>query len=266
MLKPQLLPAVTLLVFLTGCAELPSHNASLTGLSNCPLQSASALIDQSNEFNSLSDSHSLSCALSTLRDSQDPLVRRSALSSQLCLQLAERETNPQKREQLANEGVSFAEIALAQGGAGDGAVHYYLATNLGLAIRDHIIEAMHSLERLEQEMKQALALSPELDEGGPLRILGMLYLKAPAWPKGIGDHDKALELLEKAAADYPDHPLNHLFYAQALWADGDETALPQVKAEFALGEKLLQQGCWGYSKAAWEKEFTEFKQEIGLAI
>ena len=49
---------------------------------------------------------------------------------------------------------------------------------------------------------------------GPLRIL-TLYLKAPAWPKGVGDHDKALELLEKAAKTHSGHPLNHLFYARS---------------------------------------------------
>ena len=59
------------------------------------------------------------------------------------------------------------------------------------------------------------------------------------------------------------HPLNHLFYAQALLDEGDETVLPQVKAEFALGQKLLAEGNWGYSKKSWQKEFDEFQQELG---
>jgi tetratricopeptide (TPR) repeat protein len=154
---------------------------------------------------------------------------------------------------------------LAQGGGDDGAVHYYLAANLGLAVREHITLAMENLGRLENEMKRALALSPDIDDGGPLRILGALYLKAPAWPNGIGDIDKALELLEKAVKEHPGHPLNHLFYAQALWSEGDEATLAQVKAEFALGEKLVEEGSWGYSKEPWKKEFDEFQQECGEA-
>ena len=122
--------------------------------------------------------------------------------------------------------------------------------------------AMENLERLEIEMKRALALNPGIDDGGPLRLLGALYLKAPAWPNGIGDLDKALELLEKAVKDYPAHPINHLFYAQALWAEGEEPALGQAKAEFELGGKLLAEGNWGYNKAPWKKEFDEFKQEF----
>jgi len=57
---------------------------------------------------------------------------------------------------------------------------------------------------------------PELECGGPQRVLGMLYLRAPAWPQGIGDPETALELLAEAARKYPQHPLNRQFYAEAL--------------------------------------------------
>jgi tetratricopeptide (TPR) repeat protein len=190
-------------------------------------------------------------------------VRRTALGSRVCLHLAERETNPEKREKLAAEGLGFAETALAQGASNDGAVHYYLAVNLGLAVREHPTQALGNLGRLESEMKQAVALSPDIDDGGPLRVLGSLYLKAPAWPSGIGDLDKALELLEKAVKEHPGHPLNHLFYAQALCAEGDEAPLSQARAEYALGEKLLAEGNWGFNKGPWKKEFDEFQQECG---
>ena len=252
-----------MLAFLAGCAGLPRDHVKFDGLSDCPKQTAATLAAKQSQLGPLSDTHTLACALIVLRGTQDPAVRRTALGSRLCLYLAEREANQEKREKLAAEGVVFAEAALAKGGSGDGAVHYYLATNLGLAVREHITLAMENLGRLEAEMKRALALSPDIDDGGPLRILGMLYLKAPAWPNGIGDRDKALELLEKVVKEHPGHPLNHLFYAQALWDEDDETVLPQVKAEFALGQKLLAEGNWGYSKKPWQKEFDEFQRELG---
>lgn len=223
------------------------------------------LAAKQDQLGPLSDTLTLECALTVLRGTKNPAVLRSSLSSRLCLHLAEREVNQEKREMLAAEGVGFAETALAQGSGDDGSVHYYLAANLGLAVREHITLAMENLGRLEDEMKQAVALSPGIDGGGPLRILGALYLKAPAWPDGIGDIDKALELLEKAVREHPGHPLNHLFYAQALWAEGDEAALVQVKEEFAQGEKLLADGNWGYSKEPWKKEFDEFREELGEA-
>ncbi|MGR8998110.1 MAG: sterol transporter outer membrane protein BstC [Gammaproteobacteria bacterium] len=263
--KTRLLPVVSVLACLAGCAGLPSDHVQFERLSDCPKQTAASLIPKQNQLGRLSDTHTLVCALTELRNTKDPAVLRTSLGSRLCLHLAEREANQEKREKLAAEGVSFAEAALAQGGGGDGAVHYYLAVNLGLAVREHIALAMENLNRLEHELKQALVLSPDIDGGGPMRVLGMLYLKAPAWPNGIGDRDKALELLEKAVKEYPGHPLNHLFYAQALWDEDDDAVLAQVKAEFALGERLLAEGNWGYSKEPWQKEFEEFQQEMGEA-
>jgi tetratricopeptide (TPR) repeat protein len=254
-----------MLAFLTGCAGLQRDHVQFDGLSVCPKQTATTLAAKQSQLSPLSDTHTLTCALTVLRETQDPTVLRTSLGSRLSLYLAEREISQEKREKLAAEGVGFAETALAQGGDGDGAVHYYLATNLGLAIREQITLALENLSRLENELKRALALSPDIDQGGPLRILGALYLKAPAWPNGIGDPDKALELLDRAVKEYPGHPINHLFYAQALWDEEDEALLPRIKAEFALGEKLLAEGDWGYSKQPWEKEFDEFEQELGKA-
>ena len=263
--KVRLLSIVSLLALLTGCAGFQHDHVEIDRPSGCQKQTAASLAAEQNQLGSLSDTHTLACALSVLNDTQDKAVRRTSLGSRLSLNLAERETDPNKREQLATVGVDFAEAALAQGGNGDGAVHYYLAANLGLVVRGHPALAMGNLGRLEDEMKQAVALSPGIDGGGPLRLLGALYLKAPAWPNGIGDRDKALELLEKAVKEYPGHPLNHLFYAQALWDDGDGATQDKVKTEFSLGEKLLAEGNWGYSKEPWKKEFDEFQQESGVA-
>ena len=259
----RLLSSVSILALLAGCAGLQKDSVKSEQISGCPQQTAATLAAGQNQFGPTSDTHTLNCALNVVRGTQDQAVRRTALGSHLCMLLAERETNQEKREKLADEGVSFAEAALANGGGTDGAVHYYLAVNLGIAVREHPILAAGNIDRLETELKQAVALSPDIDEGGPLRVLGSLYLKAPAWPSGIGDRDKALELLEKAVKEHPEHPLNHLFYAQALWDEGDKTTLPQVKAEFALGQKLLAEGDWGYNKAPWKKEFDEFQLECG---
>ncbi|MGR8980302.1 MAG: sterol transporter outer membrane protein BstC [Gammaproteobacteria bacterium] len=265
MLKIRLLSAVSIVTFMGGCAVLQGDHVEFGQFSGCPRQSAAVVAANQSQFGPWSDTRTLECALIVLRDSQDPVIRRTSLGSRLCLHLAEREANQEKREKLAAEGVRFAETALTQGSGDDGAVHYYLAANLGLAVREHITLAMNNLNRLETEMKRALALSPDIDHGGPLRLLGALYLKAPAWPNGIGDIDKALELLEKAVTKHPGHPLNHLFYAQALWHEGGEASLSQVKDEFALGEKLLAEGNWGYNKEPWKKEFAEFAQEFGEA-
>jgi hypothetical protein len=204
----------------------------------------------------------LECALALLRRTSDQALLRSALGSRIALHLAERSTEPDLRESLAAEGVRFAEQALALGADADGAVHYYLAANLGLVVRGHPARALESLPRLEAEITRSLALDASLDDGGPLRLLGMLYLKAPPWPTGIGDGDKALDLLRQAAERYPRHPLNHLFYAEALWESEEDNAEDLARNELAIGRQRLAEGDWGYSKEPWLKEFARFQNEM----
>lgn len=245
---------------MTGCASLPANTVRFQGLSDCPAQTPGDLLAHQQALGPGSSTHALQCALTVARESADPALRRSSLPSRLALHLAERSTtDAPRKEALANEGVRLAEQALAQGGAGDGAVHYYLAANLGLAVHDHVLQAADNLARLEQSLNKAVRLSPAVDGGGPLRLLGMLYLKAPPWPRGIGDGDKALDLLKQAVEQYPEHPLNHLFYAQALW-EVDEQAKP-AQAELAKGLESLRTGPWGYNKAIWEQEFKAVVRE-----
>ena len=260
--RPVLFPVAILALLLVGCTELQRDHVTADLPSDCPRQTAASLLEEQHQLGPLTDTHTLACALAVLRSTQEPEVLRSEFGSRVCLHLAERETDQERREKLATEGVIFAETALKQGARNNGAVHYYLAANLGLAVREHLTLAVGNIDRLEEEMKQAVALSPDIDSGGPLRLLGALYLKAPAWPNGIGDLDKALELLEKAVRKHPNHPLNHLFYAQALWSEDEDSNLLQVKSEFKQGEELLASGNWGYSKESWKKEFAEFQQEI----
>jgi hypothetical protein len=200
-----------------------------------------------------------------LRRTSDPALLRSSLGSRIALHLAERSAEPNVRDNLAAEGVRFAETALGLGADGDGAVHYYLAANLGLVVRGHAARAVESLPRLEAEITRSLALDSSLDDGGPLRLLGMLYLKAPPWPTGIGDGDKALHLLRQAAERYPRHPLNHLFYAEALWESEADNAEELASKQLAIGRQRLAEGDWGYSREPWLKEFARFQNEISAS-
>lgn len=246
-------------LMLTGCASLPEKIVRFQGLADCPAETPASLLARQRQLGPASSTHTLQCALTVARESRDPELLRSALPSRLALHLAERNPNSQQKEALANEGVSLAERALAQGGGG--AAHYYLAANLGLAIHDHPLQAADNLSRLEQALEKATQLTPAIDEGGPLRLLGMLYLKAPPWPAGIGDGDKALDLLKQAAERYPAHPLNHLFYAQALWEVDEQGA--QARSALAVGREKLKTGPWGYNQAIWDQEFSKVAKALG---
>ena len=138
MSKVRLFSTVSLLALLVGCAGFQQKPVRIDRPSGCPKQTAASVVAEQNQLGSLSDTQTLACALTILHDTQDLAVRRTSLGSRLSLNLAERETDPDKREKLANEGVNFAEAAIAQGGNPDGAVHYYLAANLGPVSYTHL--------------------------------------------------------------------------------------------------------------------------------
>ncbi len=240
-----------------GCGHLATDLAPLE-LGGCP--EGAELLQRS--FGCESDGPLLACALGALREDDRPALRRSAFGARLCKLLAERETDPGRREKLAAEGVRLAEEALALGATDDGAVYYYLGANLGIAVRDHSMLAFQNLSRLHEVMLRAQALAPAEDQGGPGRILGVLYLKAPPWPKGIGDVDKALEVLSQLVQAQPEHPLNHLFYAQALWQAEEDDARAQVDRELAEAARLLANGAWGLCAEPWRKEMQAFVSKL----
>jgi len=163
----------------------------------------------------------------------------------------------QDREEIYLLALEGYEAIMRSGGIQDDPVAaYYLAVHLGLILRHQGISAIARLPELEQALKTACR-KPETDQGGPLRVLGMLYLKAPAWPKGIGDLDLALEYLGRAARDFPLHPPNHIFFAQALEEDGqDSNAKEALRKSTAL---LESKNDWADFEPLWRKEIESLR-------
>lgn len=120
---------------------------------------------------------------------------------------------------LDEDCVDFGRLA-AEAQPDHAPYQYVYALNLGLHLREaSIAQAVTKVSALIETLERVIALDESLDQGGALRTLGLLYLRAPAWPTSVGDIDKALELLETAVERFPEHPLNHLFMAEALIED-----------------------------------------------
>jgi hypothetical protein len=258
--------------FLAGCPfslSLPKDIVKMESGSDCPSWSIDELTIKSRDFNRATDTLSLECALATIRSALPAPVHRTATAARICFLLADRTCNDNtRREQFASEGVRWAEIAISEGAGLDGAVHYYLGTNLGLAVYEHTALAVKNLKRIASALRKSCQLTPDLDQGGPLRVLGMLYLLAPPWPQGIGDGDKALELLEAVAKRHPTHPRNHIFYARALWEIEEEDALDKVKKHLSEAQKLIMQGGdkWGSANTVWLDEIKEIAEDAEIEL
>ncbi len=102
--------------------------------------------------------------------------------------------------------------------------NFWLAVNSGSYGQEKGI--MQSLA-LINPIKEAAEAAMELDEtyfyGGPYRVLGRLYHKAPGFPFSIGNTKKAIQFLEKAVEIGPKFYLNRLFLAEAYISNRDKT-------------------------------------------
>ena len=181
--------------------------------------------------------------------------------------LADRtETDQTRRERFAAEGVRWAERARSESAQDRGDVYYYLAVNLGIAIKEHPAVALRNLDRLVSNLEKALELSPDVNYGGPYRVLGMLYLMAPPWPQGIGDGDRALELLQEAVRRYPEYPKNHVFYAQALWEIEGEAEEEAITRHLDEGLMLMNQEQWQSVKDRWIDDVNYVAKEAHIEL
>jgi len=93
------------------------------------------------------------------------------------------------------------------------------------------------IREMEAWATKSRELDPEFRGGAATRMLGTLYVLAPASLLTHGDSEKGLEILEKLRNEHPESLENHLRYAEALIALGDPgpatTALCKCLAEKA---------------------------------
>ena len=137
---------------------------------------------------------------------------------------------------------------------------------MGIAVKEHPAIALKNLERLVSSLEKAVELSPNVNSAGPYRVLGMVYLKAPPWPQGIGDGDKALELLQEAVRRFPEYPKNRIFYAQVLWELEGEDREEEVIEHLEEARRLLYQEKWKTVRVRWMKDWTILAEEVGIQL
>lgn len=205
----------------------------------------------------------LACALTSLRDILAPNARQSLQGARFSAEMSARTTDEDRMARFSRECMRWARQAAANEGLRAEA-RYWEGMCLGNAVRHNAFTAVKSLPKLERTLTEAIEGAPAVDDGGPLRVMGMLYIKAPAWPQGIGDVDRGLELLTEAVERYPDHPLNHLFLAMALWdveEDNDGAA-----REFAAAMAAMQSPRWVHVAPFWRREAASFARELGVPL
>lgn len=99
-----------------------------------------------------------------------------------------------------------------------GMAHYLLALLTGMEAERHPASGLQLVPVIEREALLAAKLGPGIDGGGPDRILGELYLRAPGFPMSVGDSEQSEVHFRRALTHDPERLENRLGLAEALMA------------------------------------------------
>jgi len=129
--------------------------------------------------------------------------------------LAEHEAANTNRLAAAKRGIVLARQAWELKPAGAEG-HYWYAVNTGLLADVDRSYGMNAVTEMESALRKSLALAEKYDYAGATRLLGILHLRTPPPPVGIGSARKGLRLLQRATELFPDYPENQLYLGEAL--------------------------------------------------
>lgn len=114
---------------------------------------------------------------------------------------------------FALEAIGFCEKAVrADENRAEG--YYYRAIATGLYAEQNKLKSRDAMKRIERDALRAIELDAALSHGGPHRLLGALYLRAPGPPTGVGSLRRASQHIRQAVQLAPDYPENLLFLAE----------------------------------------------------
>jgi hypothetical protein len=127
---------------------------------------------------------------------------------------------------------------------------------LGYLARESPLTHAKSIKEIHDEMDRAAKADPGYEDGAPLRALGMLLVKSPAWPMGVGDADTGIDFLQKAVQLFPAYPANHLYLAEACLDTG---RTKDAVSAIAKTQKSLSSGTWGVPGQVWSKQLGRLR-------
>ncbi len=102
-----------------------------------------------------------------------------------------------------------------------GLAHYLYAYLTGLEAENDSLRGLQLVPVIEREALFASNLDPAIDRGGPDRMLGELYLRAPGMPVSIGNLEKAIAHFRRASTIAPGCAENRMGLVEALLEEGD---------------------------------------------
>jgi hypothetical protein len=140
------------------------------------------------------------------------------------------------RDTPADREFAYTSVLHSRDDGGPG-TPYARAAVTGRFIQQSGLRAAGLVAGVERNAARSRALDPKFRDGAATRLLGTLYVMAPASLLSHGNSEIGIELLEALTQEYPNDLENHLRLAEAYLALGDtKPALPHLC--LCLTEKL----------------------------
>jgi tetratricopeptide (TPR) repeat protein len=136
-----------------------------------------------------------------------------ALSDELERLIDEQNDTPSDRE--------AAYQAIRQWPQKTAAYAFARAAIAGRLVQTKGLRGGYLVAEMEKWARISIGLNPKFRNGAARRMLGQLYVLAPASLLKHGDSEEGLTLLEKVVEDYPSDIENHLRLAEAFISLGD---------------------------------------------
>jgi len=109
----------------------------------------------------------------------------------------------------------YAWAIVSKQHADTAAAAFARAAITGRVVQEQGLRAAKLVGDVEEYARRSRALDPHFRDGAATRLLGTLYVIAPATLLDHGDSETGLELLKQLTAQHPDVPENHLRLAEA---------------------------------------------------
>lgn len=148
--------------------------------------------------------------------------------------------------------LDFGDDAPAEG-------HFYLALCMGARALARNMEGLSLIPKMVEQAEMALEKNEDIAYAGPHRLLGGIYLRAPAWPLSVGDLDEAIMHLEKAASLGPRWPENYLMLAEALIEDDRKE---EARAAYERAVDLVEEPAADGWRGVWRADFEAVRKKL----
>ena len=148
-----------------------------------------------------------------VRPSHPELVALAEVGDALALSDALEALIAAGRATLADRQYAWASVRTQH--ADTAAAAFARAAITGRFVQEQGLRAAKLVGDVEKYARRSRALDPHFRGGAASRLLGTLYVIAPATLLDHGDSETGLELLERLTAQHPDVPENHLRLAEA---------------------------------------------------